>query len=120
MENLKKRHQRLEKEKIINNFFKLMAIKNICLVISIVLTKIDLSIYTIIIIIADYAISMMRFNTIYKKVINIIMIIILLSNIILELINNFELYRIVGLIALLIIFGFIAIKEIRWFNKAKC
>ena len=120
MENLKKRHQRLEKEKIINNFFKLMAIKNICLVISIVLTKIDLSIYTIIIIIADYAISMMRFNTIYKKVINSIMIIILLINIILELINNFELYRIVVLIALLILFGFIAIKEIRWFNKAKC
>ena len=93
MENLKKRHQRLEKEKNINNFFKLMAIKNICLVISIsvVLTKIDLSIYTIIIIIADYAISIIRFNTIYKKVINSIMVIILLINIILELINNFEL-----------------------------
>ena len=122
MENLKKRHQRLEKEKNINNFFKLMAIKNICLVISIsvVLTKIDLSIYTIIIIIADYAISIIRFNTIYKKVINSIMVIILLINIILELINNFELYRIVVLIALLIIFGFIATKEIRWFNKAKC
>ena len=118
MKNLKTRHQRLEKEKNINNFFKLMAIKNICLAISVVLTKIDLSIYTIIIIIADYAISMMRFNT--KKVINSIMIIILLINIILELINNFELYRIVVLIALLIIFGFIATKEIRWFNKAKC
>ncbi len=66
MENLKKRHQRLEKEKNINNFFKLMAIKNICLVISIsvVLTKIDLSIYTIITIIVDYSISIMRFNTI--------------------------------------------------------
>ena len=120
MENLKKRHQRLEKEKIINNFFKLMAIKNTCLAICVVLTKIDLSIYTIIIIIADYAISIIRFNTIYKKVINSIMIIILLINIILELINNFELYRIVVLIALLIIFGFIATKEIRWFNKAKC
>ena len=47
-----------------------MAIKNICLVISIVLTKIDLSIYTIITIIADYAISIIRFNTIYKKLIN--------------------------------------------------
>ena len=35
-------------------------------------------------------------------------------------INNFELYRIVVLIALLIIFGFISIREIRWFNKAKC
>lgn len=122
MENLKKRHQRLEKEKNINNFFKLMAIKNICLVISIsvVLTKIDLSIYTIITIIVDYSISIMRFNTIYKKVINFIMIIILLINIILEVINNFELYRIVVLIALLIIFGFIARKEIRLFNKAKC
>ena len=120
MENLKKRHQRINKEKNINNFFKLMAIKNICLVISIVFTKIDLSIYTIITIIADYAISIIRFNTIYKKVINSIMIIILLINIILELINNFELYRIVVLIALLIIFGFISIREIRWFNKAKC
>ena len=78
MENLKKRHQRLEKEKNINNFFKLMAIKNICLVISIVLTKIDLSIYTIITIICDYSISIMRFNTIYKKAINFIMVIILL------------------------------------------
>ena len=69
MENLKKRHQRLEKEKNINNFFKLMAIKNICLVISIsVVTKIDLSIYTIITIIVDYSISIMRFNTIYKIV----------------------------------------------------
>lgn len=82
MENLKKRHQRLEKEKIINNFFKLMAI--------------------------------------YKKMINSIMVIILLINIILELINNFELYRIVVLIALLIIFAFISTREIRWFNKAKC
>ena len=48
------------------------------------------------------------------------MIIILLINIILEVINNFASYRIVALIVLLIIFGFIAIKEIRWFNKAKC
>ena len=122
MENLKKRHQRLEKEKNINNFFKLMAIKNICLVISIsvVLTKIDLSIYTIITIIVDYSISIMRFNTIYKKAINSIMIIILLINMILEVINNFDPYRIVVLIILLIIFGLISIREIRWFNKAKC
>jgi hypothetical protein len=121
MENLKKRYQRLEKEKNINNFFKLMAIKNICLVISIsvVLTKIDLSIYTIIIIICDYSISIMRFNTIYKKAINYIMIIILLINIILEVINDFAPYRIVVLIALLIIFAFISIREIRLFNKAK-
>ena len=121
MENLKKRHQRLEKEKNINNFFKLMAVKNICLVISIsvVLTKIDLSIYTIITIIVDYSISIMRFNAIYKKVINCIMIIILLINIILEVINNFTPYRIVALIALLIIFAFISIREIRLFNKAK-
>lgn len=120
MENLKKRHQRLEKEKNINNFFKLMAIKNICLVISAVLTKIDLSIYTIITIIVDYSISIMRFNTIYKKMINCIIVIILLINIILEIINNFEPYRIVVLIVLLIIFAFISIREIRWFNKAKC
>lgn len=120
MENLKKRYQRLEKEKNINNFFKLMAIKNICLVISIVLTKIDLSIYTIIIIIVDYVISIMKFTTLYKKVINSIMIIILLINIILEVINSFDPYRIVALIGLLIIFGFIVTKEIRWFNKAKC
>ena len=121
MENFKKRHQRLEKEKNINNFFKLMAIKNICLVISIsvVLTKIDLSIYTIIIIICDYSISIMRFNTIYKKAINYIMIIILLINIILEVINDFAPYRIVVLIALLIIFAFISIREIRLFNKTK-
>ena len=121
MENLKKRYQRLEKEKNINNFFKLMAIKNICLVISIsvVLTKIDLSIYTIIIIICDYSISIMRFNTIYKKAINYIMIIILLINIILEVINDFAPYRIVVLIALLIIFAFISIRGIRLFNKAK-
>ena len=119
MENLKKRHQRLEKEKNINNFFKLMAIKNICLVISVVLTKIDLSIYTIITIIVDYSISIMRFNTIYKKVINSIMVIILLINIILEVINNFTPYRIVVLIVLLIIFAFISIREIKLFNKAK-
>ena len=120
MENLKKRHQRLEKEKNINNFFKLMAVKNICLVVSVILTKIDLSIYTIITIIVDYSISIMRFNTIYKKAINIIIVIILLINIILELINSFDPYRIVVLIVLLSIFGFIATKEIRWFNKAKC
>ena len=120
MENLKKRHQRLEKEKNINNFFKLMAIKNICLVISIVLTKIDLSIYTIITIIVDYSISIMRFNTIYKKAINSIIVIILLINIILEIINNFDPYRIVVLILLLIIFTFISTREIRLFNKAKC
>ena len=119
MENFKKRHQRLEKEKNINNFFKLMAIKNICLVISVVLTKIDLSIYTIITIIVDYSISIMRFNTIYKKVIICIMIIVLLINMILEVINNFVPYRIVALIALLIIFAFISIREIRLFNKAK-
>ena len=104
MENLKKRYQRLEKEKNINNFFKLMAIKNICLVISIS---------------CDYSISIMRFNTIYKKEINYIMIIILLINIILEVINDFAPYRIVVLIALLIIFAFISIREIRLFNKAK-
>lgn len=120
MENLKKRHQRLEKEKNINNFFKLMAVKNICLVVSVILTKIDLSIYTIITIIVDYSISIMRFNTIYKKAINSIIVIILLINIILEIINNFDPYRIVVLILLLIIFAFISTREIRLFNKAKC
>ena len=119
MENLKKRHQRLEKEKNINNFFKLMAVKNICLVVSVILTKIDLSIYTIITIIVDYSISIMRFNTIYKKAINSIIVIILLINIILEIINNFDPYRIVVLILLLIIFAFLSIREIRLFNKAK-
>lgn len=96
-----------------------MAVKNICLVVSVILTKIDLSIYTIITIIVDYSISIMRFNTIYKKAINSIIVIILLINIILEIINNFDPYRIVVLILLLIIFAFISIREIRLFNKAK-
>ena len=76
-ENFEKRRKLLKKEEIINNFFNVMAIKNILLIISLVITKKDLSLYAILIIIIDYAITILRFKQIYKKIINTIIILLL-------------------------------------------
>ncbi len=73
-ENFEKRRKLLKKEQIINNFFQIMAIKNLLLIISIVITKKDLGVYAILIIIIDYAITIFKFKEIYKKIINGIII----------------------------------------------
>lgn len=73
-ENFEKRRKLLKKQQIINNFFQIMAIKNLLLIISIVITKKDLGVYAILIIIIDYAITIFKFKEIYKKIINGIII----------------------------------------------
>ena len=80
-ENFEKR-RKLLKEEIINNFFQIMAIKNICLIISLVITKKDLSVYAILIIIVDYVISILKFSEIYKRIVNTIVIVLLFINLI--------------------------------------
>ena len=89
-ENFEKQRKLLKKEEIINNFFNLMAIKNILLIISLVITKKDLSLYAILIIIIDYAITILRFKQIYKKIINTIIILLLFINLSIELLVGFN------------------------------
>ena len=89
-ESFEKRRKLLKKKEIINNFFQTMAIKNICLIISLVITKKDLSLYAILIIIVDYAITIFKFKEIYKKIVNTIMILLLLINLVIELLIGFN------------------------------
>lgn len=119
-ESFEKRRKLLKKEKRINNFFNTMAIKNLLLIISIVITKKDLSVYTILIIIIDYAITILKFKEIYKKIVNAIIILLLLANLIIELMIGFNNLSII----LILIILFIAIKyitnlEVKLFEKAK-
>lgn len=119
-ENFEKRRKLLKKEEIINNFFNVMAIKNILLIISLVITKKDLSLYAILIIIIDYAITILKFKEIYKKIINGIMILLLLINLVIELLIGFNnIYIICILILLMISIKYISCLEIKLFEKAK-
>ena len=119
-ESFEKRRKLLKKEKRINNFFNTMAIKNLLLIISIVITKKDLSIYTILIIIIDYAITILKFKEIYKKIVNAIIILLLLANLIIELMIGFNnLSIILILIILFIVNKYITNLEVKLFEKAK-
>lgn len=119
-ESSEKRRKLLKKEEIINNFFQTMAIKNICLIISIVITKKDLGLYAILIIIVDYIISILKFSEIYKRIVNAIIILLLLVNLIIELVIGFNnLYIICILILLMISIKYISSLEIKLFEKAK-
>lgn len=118
-ENFKKR-RKLLKEEIINNFFQIMAIKNICLIISLVITKKDLSVYAILIIIVDYVISIFKFSEIYKRIVNTIVILLIFINLIIELMIGFNnMHIIVILIILMITIRCISVLEIKLFEKAK-
>ena len=91
-ESFEKRRKLLKKKEIINNFFQTMAIKNICLIISLVITKKDLGVYAILIIIIDYAITIFKFKEIYKRIVNGIIILLLLVNLVIELMIGFNGY----------------------------
>lgn len=119
-ENFEKRRKLLKKEQIINNFFQIMAIKNICLIISLVITKKDLGVYAILIIIIDYAITIFKFKEIYKRIVNGIIILLLLVNLVIELMIGFNnLYIIFLLIILYISIKYISHLEVKLFEKAK-
>lgn len=118
-ESFEKRRKLLKKKEIINNFFQTMAIKNICLIISLVITKKDLSLYAILIIIIDYAITILRFKQIYKKIINTIIILLLFINLSIELLIGFNNIIIFLLIILMIVIRYVSCLEIKFFEKAK-
>lgn len=119
-ESSEKRRKLLKKGEIINNFFQTMAIKNIFLIISIVITKKDLGLYAILIIIVDYIISILKFSEIYKRIVNAIIILLLLVNLIIELVIGFNnLYIIYILILLMISIKYISSLKIKLFEKAK-
>lgn len=119
-ESFEKRRKLLKKKEIINNFFQTMAIKNICLIISLVITKKDLSIYAILIIIIDYAITILKFKEIYKKIVNATVILLLLVNLIIELMVGFNNLSIILIVILLMIsIKYISSLEIKLFEKAK-
>lgn len=117
--SFEKRRKLLKKEKRINDFFNIMAIKNLLLIISIVITKKDLSVYAIIIIIIDYAITILRFKQIYKKIINTIIILLLFINLSIELLIGFNNIIIFLLIILMIVIRYVSCLEIKLFEKAK-
>ena len=119
-ESFEKRRKMLKNKEIINNFFQTMAIKNICLIISLVVTKKDLSIYAILIIIVDYTISILKFSEIYKRIVNGIIILLLLANLIIELMIGFNNLSIILIVILLMIsIKYISSLEINLFEKAK-
>ena len=119
-ESFEKRRELLKKKEIINNFFQTMAIKNICLIISLVITKKDLGVYAILIIIIDYAITIFKFKEIYKRIVNGIIILLLLVNLVIELMIGFNnLYIIFLLIILYISIKYISHLKVKLFEKAK-
>lgn len=119
-ENFEKRRKLLKNKEIINNFFNIMAIKNLILIISIVITKKDLSVYAILIIILDYAITILKFKQIYKKIINTVIILLLFINLSIELLIGFnKIYIIVILIIVFIVIKYITNLEVKLFEKAK-
>ena len=118
-ESFEKRRKLLKKKEIINNFFQTMAIKNICLIISLVITKKDLSVYAILIIIVDYVISILKFSEIYKRIVNTIVILLLFINLSIELLIGFNNIIIFLLIILMIVIRYVSCLEIKLFEKAK-
>ena len=78
-----------------------------------------MSVYAIRIIIIDYAITILRFKQIYKKIINTIIILLLFINLSIELLIGFNNIIIFLLIILMIVIRYVSCLEIKLFEKAK-
>lgn len=119
--NFIKRHKRVIKELQIRNLFRLLGLKWLIVILITTISGYELYLGTIVIliIIYDFYITIKKKAIIFKKIIDIAIIIISILNIILFIIFQNNEIKLLFLIVSIIIEYFVMLRELKLYNKVK-
>lgn len=119
--NFKNRHERIKKELEINNLFRLLGLKwlIVILITTISGNELSLEVIVVLIIIYDFYITIKKKAIIFKKIIDIVLIIISILNIILFIICQNNEIKLLFLIFSIIVKFIVMLREIELYNEAK-
>jgi len=119
--SFKNRHERMKKELEINNLFRLLGLKwlIVILITAISGNELSLEVIVVLIIIYDFYITIKKKAIIFKKIIDIVLIIISILNIILFIICQNNEIKLLFLIFSIIVKFIVMLREIELYNEAK-
>ena len=118
--NLRNRHERIKKELEINKLFRLLGLKWLIVILITTITGNDfLGTIVVLIIIYDFYITITKKRIIFKKIVDMILIMISILNIILFIIYQNSEIKLLFLIVSIIVEFTVMLRELKLYNKVK-
>ena len=119
--NFKNRHKRVIKEIEINNLFRLLGLKWLIVILITTISEFELYLGIIVcsIIIYDFYITITKRTIIFKKMVDVVLIIIFILNIILCIIFKIDEIKLLFLIFSIIVEFIVMLRELKLYNKVK-
>ena len=119
--NLKNRHKKMKRAIRINDLFRLIGLKWLIVILITAISGFELYLGTIVvlIIIYDFYITIKKKAIIFKKIIDIVLIIISILNIILFIIFKNSEIKLLFLIISVIVEFIVMLRELKLYNKVK-
>lgn len=120
--NFKNRHERIKKELEINKLFRLLGLKWLIVILITTITGNDLyylETIIVLIIIYDFYITITKKRIIFKKIVDMILIMISILNIILFIIYQNSEIKLFFLIISIIVEFTVMLRELKLYNKVK-
>lgn len=119
--NFKNRHKRVIKEIEINNLFRILGLKWLIVILITTISEFELYLGIIVcsIIIYDFYITIRKKKSIFKKIVDMILIMISVLNIILCIIFKIDEIKLLFLIISVIVEFTVMLRELELYNKVK-
>ena len=119
--NFIKRHKRMKKELEINNLFRILGLKWLIVILITTISEFELYLGIIVcsIIIYDFYITIRKKKSIFKKIVDMILIMISVLNIILCIIFKIDEIKLLFLIFSIIVEFIVMLRELKLYNKVK-
>lgn len=119
--NLDKQHKRMKKELEINKLFRILGLKWLIVILITTITENDLYLGTIVVLIViyDFYITITKRTIIFKKIVDIHLIIISILNTILCIIFKNGEIKLLFLIVSIIVEFIVMLRELELYNKVK-
>ena len=120
--NFIKRHKRIIKEIEINNLFRLLGLKWLIVILMTTITGYELyylETIIVLIVIYDFYITITKRTIIFKKIVDVVLIIIFILNIILCIIFKIDEIKLLFLIFSIIVEFIVMLRELKLYNKVK-
>ena len=119
--NLKNRHKKMKRAIRINDLFRLIGLKWLIVILikAISGNELSLEVIVVLIIIYDFYITIKKKAIIFKKIVDMILIMISILNIILFIICQNNEIKLLFLIFSIIIEYFVMLRELKLYNKVK-
>ena len=119
--NFIKRHKRVIKEFEINKLFRLLGLKWLIVILITTISEFELYLGIIVcsIIIYDFYITITKRTIIFKKIVDVVLIIIFILNIILCIIFKINEIKLLFLIVSIIVEFTVMLRELKLYNKVK-